>query len=146
MLKKLKISLICPHCRKPIEFNWSENEYNMNLDKKEDNSILRTILKYSNDEIPSKFKKAKELVDQIIYSGGKVVIWACYIKTIEFLSEFLSSAGIYNKTLYGETPIATDDIDPEFEELTREAIVKEFNDLNSGLNVLIANPFYPIKR
>lgn len=41
MLKKLKISLICPHCGKPIEFNWSENEYNMNLDKKEENSILR---------------------------------------------------------------------------------------------------------
>lgn len=109
----------------------------------EDNSILQTILKYSNDEIPAKFKKARELVDQIIHSGGKVVIWACYIKTIECLSEFLSSVGIYNKTLYGETPVATDDIDPESEEyyLTREAIVREFNDLHSGLNVLIANPF-----
>lgn len=109
----------------------------------EDSSIVQTILKYSDNEIPAKFIKAKELVDQIMSSGGKVVIWACYIKTIECLSEFLSSAGIYNKTLYGETPLATDDIDPESEEysLTREAIVKEFNDLHSKLKVLIANPF-----
>ena len=109
----------------------------------EDNSILQTILKYSDNEIPEKFQKAKELASQIIKSGGKVVIWACYIKTIEYLSNFLSSAGIYNKILYGETPIATEDILPESEEysLTREAIIKEFNDLNSGLNVLIANPF-----
>lgn len=109
----------------------------------EDDSILQTVLKYSHHEIPAKFKKAKELVDQIVSSGGKVVIWACYIKTIEYLSQFLSSEGIYNKILYGDTPVATDDIDPETEEysLTREAIIKEFNNLHSGLNVLIANPF-----
>lgn len=109
----------------------------------EDSSIIQTILKYSDNEVPAKFRKTKELVNQIISSGGKVVIWACYIKTIECLREFLSSAGIYNKTLYGETPIATDDIDPESEEysLTREAIVKEFNDSHSKLKVLIANPF-----
>ena len=55
----------------------------------------------------------------------------------------MSSEGIYNKILYGDTPVATDDIDPETEEysLTREAIIKEFNNLHSGLNVLIANPF-----
>lgn len=109
----------------------------------EDNSILQTILKYSDNEIPAKFKKTKELVNQIISSGGKVVVWACYIKTIEYLSNFLNSNGIYNKILYGDTPVATDDIDPETEEysLTREAIVKEFNDLHSDLNVLIANPY-----
>ena len=72
-------------------------------------------MKYSHHEIPAKFKKAKELVDQIVSSGGKVVIWACYIKTIEYFSQFLSSEGIYNKILYGDTPVATDDIDPETE-------------------------------
>lgn len=109
----------------------------------EDNGILQTVLKYSSDEIPAKFRKAKELVEQIVSSGGKVVIWACYIKTIEYFSNFLSSAGIYNKILYGDTPVATDDIELETEEysLTREAIIKEFNDMHSGLNVLIANPF-----
>lgn len=109
----------------------------------EDDSILQTILQYSDDEIPAKFETAKELVSHIITEGGKVVIWACYIKTIEYLSAFLSAQGIYNKILYGDTPVASDEITPESEEysLTREAIIKEFNDVSSGLNVIIANPF-----
>lgn len=109
----------------------------------EDDNVLRLIRDYSNNSVPAKFEKAKELVDRIIASGGKVVIWACYIKTIEFLSSYLTSLGIYNKTLYGETPVACDELTSENEEyyLTREAIIKEFNDLDSGLNVIIANPF-----
>lgn len=109
----------------------------------EDDSVIRLIRDYSYSSIPAKFEKAKELLEKIIASGGKAVVWACYIKTIEFFSSYLSSVGIYNKTLYGETPIANDELTPENEEyyLTREAIIKEFNDLNSGLNVIIANPF-----
>ena len=109
----------------------------------ENDDILQMILQYSENEIPAKFEKAKEITERIISEGGKVVIWACYIKTIEFLSEYLSSQGIYNKTLYGKTPLATDDISVDSEEysLTREATIKEFNDSSSGLNVLIANPF-----
>ena len=109
----------------------------------EDNSILQTILQYSNSEVPAKFEKAKELVEEIIKSGGKVVIWACYIKTIEYLSEYLAANGIKNKTLYGETPVAIDGMDTESEEyyLTREAIIREFNDVSSNLSVIIANPF-----
>ena len=109
----------------------------------EDDSILQKILDYSNNDIPAKFLKAADLIEQIVASGGKVVVWACYIKTIESLSRFLAAKGINNKTLYGETPVASDEITPESEEyaLTREFIIKEFNDMNSGLNVLIANPF-----
>ena len=109
----------------------------------EDDSVIQAILKYSDDETPAKFIKAKELIEKIILDGEKVVVWVCYIKTIEYLSTYLSSAGIKNKTLYGETPVANEDITQESEEysLTREAIIKEFNDFNSGLNVLIANPF-----
>lgn len=112
-------------------------------DVEEDDSVLQVILRYSDNEVPAKFEKAKELVDSIIAENGKVVIWACYIKTIEGLSAYLSSKGIYNKTLFGETPVATDDISPEMEEyaLTREAIIKEFNDKTSSLDVIIANPF-----
>ena len=109
----------------------------------EDDGILQAVLKYAETEIPAKFEKALELVKAIIADGGKVVVWACYIQTIEMFSKFLSQNGIRNKTLYGATPVASDAIPPESEdyEFTREAIVKEFNDLSSGLNVIIANPF-----
>ena len=109
----------------------------------EDDSILQAVLKYAETEVPAKFETALELINKIIANNGKVVVWACYIRTIEMFSKFLSQNGIKNKTLYGATPVASDAITPESEEyeLTREAIVKEFNDLTSGLNVIIANPF-----
>lgn len=112
-------------------------------DTLEDDSILQAVLKYAGTEIPAKFEKALELIRDIISKNGKVIVWACYIRTIEMFSEFLNSNGIYNKTLYGATPIASDTLTPESEEFefTREAIVKEFNDLSSGLNVVVANPF-----
>ena len=109
----------------------------------EDDGVLQAVLQYAESEIPAKFEKALEIINTIIASNGKVVVWACYIKTIEMFSNFLSKNGVRNKTLYGATPVASDAITPDSEEydLTREAIVKEFNDLASGLNVIIANPF-----
>lgn len=109
----------------------------------EDDGILQTVLQYAETEVPAKFEKALELIKDIIANNGKVVVWACYIRTIEMFSSYLSQNGILNKTLYGATPVASDSIPPESEEyeLTREAIVKEFNDVSSGLNVIIANPF-----
>ena len=109
----------------------------------EDDGILQAVLQYAESEVPAKFEKALEIINTIIAKNGKVVVWACYIKTIEMFSKFLTQNGIRNKTLYGATPVASDAITPESEEyeLTREAIVKEFNDLTSGLNIIIANPF-----
>lgn len=109
----------------------------------EDDSVLQAVLKYAETEVPAKFEKALELIQKIISNNEKVVVWACYIRTIEMFSEFLTKHGIKNKTLFGATPVASDAIPPESEEyeLTRESIVKEFNDLSSGLNVIIANPF-----
>lgn len=109
----------------------------------EDEGVLQAVLKYAESEVPAKFEKALDLIQEIISTGGKVVVWACYIRTIEMLSGFLTKNGIRNKTLYGATPVASDTLTSESEEyeLTREAIVKEFNDLTSGLNVIIANPF-----
>lgn len=109
----------------------------------DDSEILREILKYSTVEIPAKYEKAKEIIEKIISGGGKVIVWACYIKNIEFFKEYLENNGIAVRTLYGATPIAGDDITEEDEEysLTREAIVKEFHAPDSSFKVIIANPF-----
>lgn len=109
----------------------------------DDSEMLREILKYSTNEIPAKYEKAKEIIERIISEGGKVIVWACYIKNIELLKEYLEDNGISVRTLYGATPIAGDDISEEDEEysLTRETIVKEFHDPNSSFKVIIANPF-----
>ena len=108
----------------------------------DDSEMLKEILKYSTNEIPAKYEKAKEIIEKIISDGGKVIVWACYIKNIELLKEYLEGDGIPVRTLYGATPIAGDDISEEDEEysLTREAIVKEFHNPDSSFKVIIANP------
>lgn len=109
----------------------------------EDKSIINTIIRAEIEEIPAKFEVALKLIRDIIKGKGKVVIWACYIKTIKDLSRFLTQNGVINQTLYGATPVANEFIEADSDEfeLTREAIVKKFNDVDSGLNVIIANPF-----
>lgn len=108
-----------------------------------DNEIMQNVLRYCDDEIPAKFEACGELVSDIISKGGKVVIWAIFIKTIELLESYLASIGIASKTLYGATPVVTDGMTPEDEgyELTREAIIKEFHQHDSQFKVIIANPF-----
>ncbi len=109
----------------------------------EEESIINTIIQAEIEEIPAKFEVTLELVRNIIENKGKAVIWACYIKTIKDLSCFLTKNGVTNQTLYGATPVANDFIDSDSDEyeLTRESIVKKFNDTTSGLDVIIANPF-----
>lgn len=106
----------------------------------EDASLISDILQYANLEIPTKFVKARELIEGIIASGGKVVVWAIYIKNILDFEKYLLSRGIPCKTLYGATPVATNEED-EVEIETREKIIAEFHKQDSSFKVIIANPF-----
>lgn len=108
-----------------------------------DESIIGDVLTAIRDEVPAKFETACEISKKILANGGKVVIWACYIETLNALSKYLFQQNLYNKILYGATPVAGDIIDPDSDEYasTREAIITEFNAPNSGLNIIIANPF-----
>jgi SNF2 family DNA or RNA helicase len=81
------------------------------------------------------------LVQDLIYKGEKVIIWAMFISNIESLSRFLSQKGVDNRVLYGATPVATDEMDDDERELTREGIVKQFHDPNCPYKVIIANAF-----
>ena len=106
----------------------------------EDSSLIADVLQYSANETPAKFIKAKEIIEDIISGGGKVVVWAIYIKNILDFEEYLLKCGIPCKTLYGATPVATGDED-EDEVATREKIIAEFHKPDSAFKVIIANPF-----
>jgi len=106
----------------------------------EDSSLISDILQFSANEIPAKFVKAKEIIEGIISNGGKVIVWAIYIKNILDFEEYLTQCGISCKTLYGATPVATGDED-EDEVETREKIIAEFHKPDSSFKVIIANPF-----
>lgn len=106
----------------------------------EDNSLINDILQYSASEIPAKFIKARELIEEIINNNGKVVVWAIYVKNILDFEAYLKSCGISCRTLYGATPVAAGDEDDDTTE-TREKIITEFHREDSSFNVIIANPF-----
>lgn len=106
----------------------------------ENSSLIADVLQYSANETPAKFIKAKEIIEDIISGGGKVLVWAIYIKNILDFEEYLLKCGIPCKTLYGATPVATGDED-EDEVETREKIIAEFHKPDSAFKVIIANPF-----
>lgn len=109
----------------------------------DDLGILKSILEYKTLEIPSKYIAVKELVEEIISDGSKVVIWATFIHTILGLKSFLESYGIVCQELYGAIPIEKGDNDEDSESqiITRERVVREFQTPNCPYKVIIANPF-----
>lgn len=128
--------------REPINAFISDDTLDRDL-MAEDNRMLSEILKYSNSETPSKFIKAKEIIQSIIDKGEKVIVWASFIKNIESFHDYLTLNGIQSRMLYGGTPIAGNEVDEDDEQYneTREAIVKEFHKPDSEFKVIIANPF-----
>ncbi|WP_194431830.1 DEAD/DEAH box helicase [Flavobacterium pokkalii] len=129
--------------RDPLIKFGEENGEDFSGISNEDSHIMNDVMRYYTDEIPSKFEKCGELVNQIIQANGKVIIWAIFIKTIEHLEIYFRSIGIESRTLYGATPVATDGMTPNDENynLTREAIINEFHNPQSSFKVIIANPF-----
>lgn len=107
----------------------------------EDSNFIAGIKQFVTSEIPNKFVKAADITEEIVKSGGKVVIWASFIRNIERMSEYLKERGIASRSLYGATPVEASDDSDEVNSLTREAIVREFNSDGSSFSVIIANPF-----
>lgn len=118
-----------------------DEDGNSYAESEEDNNFISNVLQFVDNETPAKFLKAADIAQEIISNGGKVVIWASFIRNIEKMSQCLSDRGIASKMLYGATPVETDDDNSEIELETREAIVREFNSDNSTFSVIIANPF-----
>lgn len=110
----------------------------------DDSNVLSEIMRYATLEVPAKFVQAKSLIENIIKDGGKVVVWATFIKTIKDFKEYLDASGISSQLLYGAVPVEVNGIDNDGEEhdvMTRERIVREFQEDNCPYSVIIANPF-----
>lgn len=104
-------------------------------------NLLNKIKEFERTRTPAKFTAAFDIVRGCISRGEKIIVWVTFISTLKSLSDFFRRNGIYVKELYGGTP-TRDDIESEDAEgeSTREKIIREFNDPNSSLKVIIANP------
>lgn len=111
----------------------------------DDENVMREIVDYEKAEVPTKFLATLGLVRDILDKGGKVVIWATFIQTILDLKQFLETSGIRAQELYGGTPVeqygAEEDDPDDSDELTREKIVRDFQEPDCPYSVIIANPF-----
>jgi len=111
----------------------------------DDADVMREIVDYEKAEVPSKFLATLCLVRDILDKGGKVVIWATFIQTILDFKRFLQASGICAQELYGAIPVeqygAEEDDPNDSDELTREKIVRDFQEPDCPYRVLIANPF-----
>lgn len=125
--------------QKPIETYYHELGISNELFS-DDSELINNILKYKSVEIPEKYMAIANLVSKIVSEGGKVVIWGIFIQCIKELQEYLIGLGIQSKLLIGETPVESDDALLEGSD-TRESIVRQFNQDDSGFNVILANPF-----
>ena len=125
----------------PLSAFSEEAGEDLSLIEAEDAAILKDIMCFYDEGVPAKYEACLDLIQSIIASGGKVIVWVTFIKNIERLSEYLIQNGVECKTLYGATPVASDDMREEELVNTREGIVNEFNRPDSAFKVVIANPF-----
>lgn len=107
----------------------------------DDSDVLKSILEYEANEVPAKYVAVKRLLDDILASDGKAIVWATFIHTIHGLKDYLENHGIPCQELYGATPVERESIDEDESVLTREKIVKAFQQPDCPFKVIIANPF-----
>lgn len=91
---------------------------------------LREAIEYGES---NKLKYTALKARQLVKNQQKVLIWSGFVENVETLTQMLSDLGA--KCIHGGVEAGSDE-----EENTRESIVKEFHDPNSGMQVLIANP------
>lgn len=99
-------------------------------------SLSDIIKHYDELETPAKVTHLLYLVQDHLQRGRKVVIWSNFVRTLEMLQDKLASITRV-RLIYGATPTESSGIK---EVLTRDEIIREFVNTESGIEVLLANP------
>jgi len=91
--------------------------------------IAELIATYDKKEVPAKIVTLKSLVLPLAKKKKKVLIWSTHLKTIDLIKEQLKKENLNIKSITGKTKLDV-----------REDIKDEFNDKNSKLDAIVANP------
>ncbi|MDE2823935.1 MAG: DEAD/DEAH box helicase, partial [Chloroflexota bacterium] len=99
-------------------------------------AYLREALRtYAETEVPGKITAVMDELGILQAKGEKVVVWSYFVGTLERIQQECDRQDIRGKTIWGGTPTGED-----AGATGRAAIIQEFTDPTSGLDVLIANP------
>lgn len=104
----------------------------------EDATLAGVIHRYDELEKPGKIRALMKIVEKLRHHGEKVVIWSNFVETLKLIKRSVSESGHGVCLIYGATPLeksysASDD-------LSRERIIRDFVDEESGIDILVANP------
>lgn len=119
----------------PVLLGTAVTDYNEDL---LDGSIsLSDIIKHYDElETPAKVTRLLCLVQDHLQRGHKIVVWSNFVRTLEMLQDKLQSlTGV--RLIYGATPTESSGVT---EVLTRDEIIRQFVNPDSGIEVLLANP------
>ena len=100
-------------------------------------SLSNIIRNYDKLEIPAKLNKLFEIIHFLHNQNEKIVIWSNFIETLKLIKDALKEKQYRVQLIYGATPTQHASVS---EELTREAIIREFLKANGSIDILIANP------
>lgn len=104
----------------------------------EENPSIADIIKHYDDlETPAKLEALTTLLGDLQQNGEKVVIWSNFVRTLELIHKTALDLGYGARLIYGATPSQDVNVD---EELTREGIIHDFVNPESGIDILVANP------
>ena len=100
-------------------------------------SLADVIKRYDELETPGKLETLIPIVRDLLGRGEKVVIWSNFVRTLELIRDTMGTFDHGVRLIYGATPIHMVNMS---DELTREEIIQEFVQPDSGVDVLVANP------
>ena len=104
---------------------------------RDNRSLASKIASYDRLERPAKIERLLHEIELLRDQGEKVVIWSNFIGALDLIQRHCHAQGWPAKVVSGQVP--TED-HAETDEETREAIIAEFKDPDSNLDVLVANP------
>jgi len=91
--------------------------------------LAHIIASYDDREVPAKIEALKKLVFPLIEKKRKVLIWSTHLATIDLIKKHMKQSKINIEVITGATKLDK-----------REDIKNLFNDENSDLNAIVANP------
>ena len=106
----------------PEEKNFKDNLFS-------DSEIAKLITNYDKYEKPAKLTKLKAMVLDLVNADKKVLIWSTHLKTIDLIMDELNELNIFAEKITGSTEVDE-----------RSRIKNEFNNPNSKLMIIVANP------
>jgi SNF2 family DNA or RNA helicase len=107
------------------------------VDVAKSSELFEIIRTYDQLETPAKIIQLEKLISKILSRKEKVVVWCNFIGALKLIQKHFRKLKVNCEVLYGETPVEQTSIE---QGETRERLINRFKDVESGLDVLIANP------